>query len=118
RCFGIHFTGQGIIDGRPYQEAAAKALGLELELTTVDGSTYPEDFLKLSYMQDQPVIGAAMVPMYYVSRLAAQQVKVCLGGQAADEIFGGYARYALIHPGRVISTWFSGRRSVVAGEAD
>src|SRR3954471_14217338 len=35
RCFGIHFTGQGVIDERPYQEAAARALGLQLDLTTV-----------------------------------------------------------------------------------
>jgi len=33
-----------------------------------------------------------------VYALAAAQVKVCLGGQAADEVFGGYARYALTQP--------------------
>jgi len=55
------------------------------------------------------VIGSAMFPMYYVSRLAAGKVKVCLGGQGADEIFGGYARYALVKPGAVMQSWFSGR---------
>ena len=106
RCFGIHFTGQGVIDERPFQEAAATALGLDLDLTTVDPAAFPDDLLRLTYFQDQPVIGAAMIPMYYVSKLAARHVKVCLGGQAADEIFGGYARYALAHPGRVLASWF------------
>jgi len=32
---------------------------------------------------------------------------VCLGGQAADEIFGGYARYALANPGDVLKRWFA-----------
>jgi asparagine synthase (glutamine-hydrolysing) len=117
RCFGIHFTGQGVIDERPYQEQAARALGLDLELTTVDGSSFTDDFMRLMYFQDQPVIGAAMIPMYYVSKLAARHVKVCLGGQAADEIFGGYARYALVHPTRVVQSMFSGRRAVGGGNA-
>ena len=111
QCFGVHFTGQAVIDERPFQEPAATALGLDLELTTMDGSTFPEDLRRLVYFQDQPVIGAAMLPMFEVSRLAARRVKVCLGGQAADEIFGGYARYALAHPAKVALSWFAGRRS-------
>ncbi len=98
QCFGVHFTGQGVIDERPYQEEAARALGLELDLITLDGASFPEDMMKLLHVQDQPVIGAAMLPMYYVSQLASRKVKVCLGGQAGDEIFAGYARYALAHP--------------------
>jgi asparagine synthase (glutamine-hydrolysing) len=93
-CFGVHFTGQGIPDERPDQEAAARALGLELQLITMDGSTFPDDLKRLMYHQDEPVIGPAMFPKFYVSQLASHNVKVCLGGQAADEIFGGYARYA------------------------
>jgi len=107
KLFGVHFSNETVIDERPYQESAASALGLDLHLTTVDGSQFPDDFLKLTYYQDQPVIGPALIPMYHVSRLAAGHVKVCLGGQAADELFGGYARYALVHPGRVFSSWFS-----------
>jgi asparagine synthase (glutamine-hydrolysing) len=116
KLFGVHFSNQGIIDERPYQESAAAALGLDLHLTTVDGHDFPDEFLKLAYFQDQPVIGPALIPMYHVSRLAAGQVKVCLGGQAADEVFGGYARYALVHPAQVFSSWFSGQRAAAASE--
>ncbi|MEW6731318.1 MAG: asparagine synthase (glutamine-hydrolyzing), partial [Acidobacteriota bacterium] len=114
QCFGVHFSNQGVIDERPYQEEAARTLGLELELITLDGSSFPDDILKLIYYQDQPVIGVAMLPMYYVSKLAAQRVKVCLGGQAADELFGGYARYALAHPVQVLKTWFAKQQAVKA----
>jgi len=114
-CFGVHFSNQGVADERPYQEAAAKALGLDLHLITLDGSSFADDLMRLLYHQDQPVIGAAMFPMAYVSQLAAQQVKVCLGGQGADELFGGYARYALARPGTVIASWFRGRASVDGG---
>ncbi len=111
-CFGVHFTDQGVTDERPYQEAAAKALHLDLRLITMDGSDFPEEFRRLTYHQDQPVIGAALFPMAKVSQLASNNVKVCLGGQAADEVFGGYARYALSHPLQVMQSWFEGRRQV------
>jgi asparagine synthase (glutamine-hydrolysing) len=36
---------------------------------------------------------ASVVPMFYLSGLAAAQVKVVLSGQGADEVMGGYRRY-------------------------
>lgn len=113
-CFGVHFTNQGVTDERPYQEAAAKALNLDLRLITMDGSDFPDEFKRLTYHQDQPVIGAALFPMAKVSELASASVKVCLGGQAADEVFGGYARYALSHPLQVMQSWFEARKAPAA----
>lgn len=115
RCFGVHFTGQAVIDERPYQESAAKALGVDLELTTLDGSTFPDDLSRLIRQQDEPIIGPAMFPMDKVARLAARRVKVCLGGQGADEIFGGYARYALMQPWTVLGTMLRGHESDSTG---
>jgi asparagine synthase (glutamine-hydrolysing) len=112
RCFGVHFSEHGVVDELPYQRAAAAALGVDLEVITVDRNALRENLETLLYFQDQPLIGAAMIPMYFVSRLAARHVKVCLGGQAADEIFGGYARYGFAEPWRVVSRWMRGRASV------
>jgi len=109
RLFGVHFSNQGVIDERPYQEAAARSLGLSVDLTTLDGSSLPDDLSRCLYFQDQPLLGSAMLPMWYVSRLAASQLKVCLGGQAADELFGGYARYALTRPSAVLSNFILSR---------
>ena len=115
RCFGIHFSDQGVVDERPYQEAAAQAMGVDLELLTLDGASFPDDMRRLMYHQDQPVIGAAMLPMYHVSKLAASRVKVCLGGQGADEVFGGYARYALVAPGQLMGSLLAGGRVLSEG---
>ncbi len=41
---------------------------------------------------DQDLVRSA-VPCYFVSRLAAEHVKVILTGEGADELFGGYAYY-------------------------
>ena len=52
---------------------------------------------KLVYHMDEPVAGPGLFPQYIVSRMAPEQVKVCLGGQGGDEIFGGYARYLVAY---------------------
>ena len=46
---------------------------------------------------DEPVAGPGLFPQFMVSRVAAQHVKVVLGGQGGDEIFGGYARYLVAY---------------------
>lgn len=47
----------------------------------------------LIYALDEPLAGPGLFPQFATSQLAAQHVKVVLGGQGGDEIFGGYARY-------------------------
>jgi asparagine synthase (glutamine-hydrolysing) len=60
-----------------------------------------EDFIDavpwLTYMMDEPAAGPGVFPQYYVSKLASRHVKVVLGGQGGDEIFGGYARYLVAY---------------------
>jgi len=52
---------------------------------------------KLIYHLDEPVAGPGVFPQYIVSQLASKHVKVVLGGQGGDEIFGGYARYLVAY---------------------
>ncbi len=56
-----------------------------------------ENLNKLIYHLDEPVVGPGVFPQYMVSRLASTKVKVLLGGQGGDEIFGGYARYTIAY---------------------
>jgi asparagine synthase (glutamine-hydrolysing) len=46
---------------------------------------------------DEPVAGPGLFPQFMVSRLARRHVKVALGGQGGDEVFGGYARYLVAY---------------------
>ena len=60
-----------------------------------------DDFMRvmpeLSYVLDEPIAGPGAFPQYMVSQLASHHVRVVLGGQGGDEIFGGYARYLLAY---------------------
>ena len=52
------------------------------------------EFPKIQYQMDEPLADPAAVPLYFVSALAAEYVKVVLSGEGADELFGGYKIYA------------------------
>ena len=57
----------------------------------------PEQFFaelpNLIRHEDEPLGFEASIPLYFVSKLAAQHVKVVLTGEGSDEILGGYGRY-------------------------
>lgn len=42
---------------------------------------------------DEPFADPSAIPTYYVTRSAADQLKVCLSGDAGDELFCGYSQY-------------------------
>ncbi|MDR1266746.1 MAG: asparagine synthase (glutamine-hydrolyzing) [Propionibacteriaceae bacterium] len=54
---------------------------------------------RVQWHMDEPLADASAVALYFVARLAAQQLKVVLSGEGADEIFGGYTIYR--EPGEV-----------------
>jgi asparagine synthase (glutamine-hydrolysing) len=57
----------------------------------------PEDFLqelpRLIWHEDKPISFPSSVPLYFISRLARDHVKVVLTGEGADELFLGYNWY-------------------------
>ena len=57
----------------------------------------PEDFFaalpKLVWHEDEPLAHPSSVALYFVSKLAAEHVKVVLTGEGSDELLAGYGRY-------------------------
>lgn len=45
------------------------------------------------YHMDEPLGAPSAIPLFFVSRLAREQVKVVQSGEGADELFGGYWIY-------------------------
>lgn len=65
--------------------------------TTPTATDFAQTFEKLVYYMDEPAAGPGIFPQFMVSKLARSKVKVVLGGQGGDEIFGGYARYLMMY---------------------
>src|SRR6266567_5467514 len=62
---------------------------------------------------EEPIAASSIVPMYFVSQRARQDVKVALIGQGPDELFGGYKRHVGVHYGEWWRRLPMGLRSVV-----
>ncbi|MDQ2105345.1 asparagine synthase (glutamine-hydrolyzing) [Azospirillum isscasi] len=81
-------------DETPYARLVAATAGANYREVVPDAESFVDLLPRLIYHLDEPVAGPGVFPQYMVSRLASEQgVKVVLGGQGGDEIFGGYARY-------------------------
>lgn len=61
----------------------------------ITADDFERSISSLIYHLDAPVAGPGAFAQFVVSELASRSVKVVLGGQGGDEIFGGYARYLL-----------------------
>lgn len=70
----------------------ARYLGTE-HRSIVMPSLRAEDLVSIIRRTDQPLADPAVVPTWYLSRLAREGVTVALSGEGADEIFGGYHWY-------------------------
>ncbi|HEY8176702.1 MAG TPA: asparagine synthase (glutamine-hydrolyzing) [Gemmatimonadaceae bacterium] len=88
--FSVGFRGSPETNEWDYARLVARHLGTchhEIEI----GQDEFVDFLPhMVRFTDEPLADLASVPLYYVSRLARETVKVALSGEGSDEILGGY----------------------------
>ncbi len=95
--FHAKFTEFPGYDESFYAKAAARESGLDLHEIEIGADDFRDSIEQVIYHLDHPAAGPGSFPQYMVSALAAKHVKVVLGGQAGDEIFGGYARYLIAY---------------------
>jgi asparagine synthase (glutamine-hydrolysing) len=97
KTFCAGFSEGGIYDDSAFAKISARANASEHFEVFPNQDDFRRLLKKLIWHMDEPMAGEGMFPQYIVSSLAARHVKVVLGGQGADEIFGGYIRYLALH---------------------
>ncbi|MGH9844806.1 MAG: asparagine synthase (glutamine-hydrolyzing), partial [Blastocatellia bacterium] len=78
-----------------YARAVARAFKTDHHEIVVSPEQFFDALPALVYQEDEPVAHPSSVPLYFVSRLAADHVKVVLTGEGADELLAGYNKYRM-----------------------
>lgn len=74
-------------------QVTAETLGLENIHTRVTFTDFIADLKNIVQIVEEPIATNSIIPMYSLSRLVSQHVKVVLSGQGADEPLYGYRKY-------------------------
>lgn len=92
KTFSVGFESIGF-DETEDAKKLCEILGIENRKKEIS----PDDFFnaipKVQYHSDEPHANLSAVPLYFLSKIAAEDVKVVLSGEGADELFAGYDNY-------------------------
>ena len=95
--FNGKFTDGPDFDESHYARALADERNIRLHVADIAEGDFVDNIAKVIWHLDQPTAGPGSFPQYMVSKKVREHVKVVLGGQGGDEIFGGYARYLVAY---------------------
>ena len=91
----------------------ASVLGARHVPVALDQAEFERSLPHIVECLEEPIATSSIVPMYFVSQRARQDVKVALIGQGPDEMFGGYKRHLGVHYGNWWRGLPAGLRSMV-----
>jgi asparagine synthase (glutamine-hydrolysing) len=77
-----------------YASEVAHSIGTDHHETVIGMDDFFGVLPDMVWHEDEPIAWPSSVSLYFVSKLAAEQVKVVLTGEGADELFAGYKRYS------------------------
>ena len=110
KTFTIGF-GASEFDESRFARAVAEAVGSEHVELSVSPQSALDTASEVAEIADEPIGDSSLIPTLMVSRLARPHVKVALSADGADELFGGYARYAycgtLLEQSRLVRALYS-----------
>jgi asparagine synthase (glutamine-hydrolysing) len=92
RTFSVAFAEREANELR-YARMVAQAYGTEHREVLVSPEEFFAELPRLIWHEDEPLAHPSSVALYFVSRLAAQHVKVVLTGEGSDEMLAGYNKY-------------------------
>jgi len=96
--------GESEFDESALTRRTAEALGIPLEVVTLDARSVEADIDHAVWALDQPSVDG--LNSYWISKLGAEAgFKVALSGQGGDELFGGYDSLAWFERFNTVARW-------------
>ena len=116
KTFCVGFEGLGLYDERPHARRVASLLGTEHAEEVI--VPRPRDEIeRIVAAFDEPFADSSAIPTYYLAEVTRREVTVALSGTGADDLLGGYRRYASHGLRRVLGRVPRGVRGALAGVA-
>jgi len=96
QTFSIGYPNEKYFDETEFALAASKHLGTKHEVFGIDSEElYNHSNEVLDYL-DEPFADSSSLAVYLLSKKVKKRVTVCLSGDGADEVFGGYNKHAAL----------------------
>ena len=92
KAYTLRFEEESFDEGR-FAAVVAKELRMELVAVLVKPDEVRDGLKSLIRMVGEPLADPAWVPTNLLAQRAAQETKMALVGEGADELFGGYPTY-------------------------
>jgi asparagine synthase (glutamine-hydrolysing) len=86
-----------------YARQVSQAIKADAHEIVIDEHDFFGALPRLIWHEDEPIAHPSSVPLYFVSELARQHVKVVLTGEGSDELLAGYAKYP-----KALVNWHAG----------
>jgi len=86
-----------------YARQVAKAIKADAHEIVIDDQDFFGALPRLIWHEDEPIAHPSSIPLYFVSELARNHVKVVLTGEGSDELLAGYGKYP-----RALANWRAG----------
>jgi asparagine synthase (glutamine-hydrolysing) len=83
-----------------YARQVATAIKADAHEIVIDDHDFFGALPRLIWHEDEPIAHPSSVPLYFVSALAREHVKVVLTGEGSDELLAGYGKYP-----RALANW-------------
>jgi asparagine synthase (glutamine-hydrolysing) len=93
RTFTVAYDFGPEFDETQYARQVAKKFGTIHREIFVKPEEFRDFIPSLVWHMDEPVTESAAISLYFVSKLAREDVTVVLSGEGSDEVFGGYPIY-------------------------
>lgn len=77
----------------PLAKTLSDYVGVKNKSKLITTEEYFDEFPKIMKHADEPLSDPSCIALYFLCRLASEQVKVVLSGEGSDELFGGYNIY-------------------------
>jgi asparagine synthase (glutamine-hydrolysing) len=86
-----------------YARQVARAINADAHEIVIDDQDFFGALPQLIWHEDEPIAHPSSIPLYFVSALARDHVKVVLTGEGSDELLAGYGKYP-----RALANWRAG----------